>query len=70
MALSELQELLADVLKHFGLETEMIIAIVIMPETEENRWKLMDFLDPYLERDEIPTKEEIMAEVKRIIGVK
>lgn len=67
MALTALEELLIDALNLFGIEPHLGSAILLFLKTERMQWQLVDFLKPYLDTDENPTKEQIVAEVDRIV---
>ena len=67
MALTALEELLIDALKFFGLKAHLVSAIMVFLRTEQQQWQLVDFLQPFLDMDENPTKEQIVAEVEKII---
>ena len=70
MALTELEEVLIDTLKLFGIPARLTSAIIVMLKTEEQQWQLVDFLQPYLKTEESPSKDEVMTEVKKILGAK
>lgn len=67
MALTSLEELLIDALKFFGLKAHLVSAIMVFLRTEQQQWQLVDFLQPYLDSDVTPSKQEIVDVVEQIV---
>ena len=60
--LTKMQKLLIELLQAFGVEKDMIVAVLLMVNTDEQIAELNEFLD----RNRKATQDEIMEEALRI----